>query len=199
MLQSEDNPAESIRIVQGLSAAFDDMKVAQLLATALSNEGQASGRLAEVFNTIAPDPERKKRVLTMTRTMLSESAFGQSKQFKAIWSSMEELLISYNDAPFVSQQYRAQLDSATKRGDTIGVKDLPPEELAKWTESLGQEIVQRLALGEPSAELVGLGAQRLVAQHLVFGFERVHLPDRLLRRLDLPVVAAAEDLPGNGV
>jgi hypothetical protein len=146
MLQSEDDPGEKIQIAHGLSAAFDDMKVAQLLATALSNEGQASGRLAEVFNTIAPDPERKKRVLTMTRTMLSESAFGQSKQFKAIWSSMEELLISYNDAPFVSQQYRTQLDSATTRGETIGVKDVPPEELAKWSESLGQENVRKLSV-----------------------------------------------------
>jgi HEAT repeat protein len=146
MLQSEDSPGDTIRIAHGLSAAFDDMKVAQLLATALSNEGQASGRLAEVFNTIAPDPERKKRVLTMTRSLLSESAFGQTKQFKAIWSSMEELLISYNDTPFVSQQYRTQLDSATARGETIGVKDLPPEELARWTESLGQENVRKLSV-----------------------------------------------------
>jgi hypothetical protein len=50
MLQSQDSPGDTIQIVHGLSAAFDDMKVAQLLATALANEGQASGRLAEVFN-----------------------------------------------------------------------------------------------------------------------------------------------------
>jgi hypothetical protein len=145
MLQSDDDPGETIRIAHGLSGAFDDMKVAHLLATALSNEGQASGRLAEVFNTIAPDADRKKRVLTMTRTMLSESAFGQSKQFKAIWSSMEELLISYNDTPFVSPQYRAQLDAAGSRSETIAVKDLPPE-MAHWAESLGQENVRKLSV-----------------------------------------------------
>ena len=145
MLQSEDDPAEAVQVVRGLSGAFDDMKVAQLLATALSHEGQASGRLAEVFDTIAPDPERKQRVLSMTRTLLSESAFGQSKQFKSIWSSMEELLISYNDAAFVSAQYRAQLDGAITRGEAIAVKDLP-EEMPEWTESLGQQNVRKLSV-----------------------------------------------------
>ena len=145
MLQSQDDPGDATRVVEGFTCAFDDMKVAQLLATALSAEGQASGRLAEIFDTIAPDAERKQRVLSMTRTLLSESAFGQSKQFKSIWSSMEELLISYNDKPFVSAQYRTQLDGAATRGEHVAVKDLP-EEMPRWTESLGQQNVRKLSV-----------------------------------------------------
>ena len=86
-----------------MTAAFDDVKVAQLLATALALDGQASDRLATIFNTIAPDEDRKRRVLTLTRTMLSETDFGQSGQFQVLWTSMEELLVSYNDKPFVSE------------------------------------------------------------------------------------------------
>ena len=93
-----------VPIVAGVAAAFDDAKVAQLLATALALEGRASDRLATIFNTIAPDEDRKRRVLTMTRTMLSETDFGKSGQFQVLWTSAEELLISYNDAPFVSEQ-----------------------------------------------------------------------------------------------
>ena len=145
MLQSDDDPGDTIRVAQRLSGAFDDAKVAQLLATALSNDGQATGRLADVFDTIAPDPERKRRVLTMTRTLLSESTFGQSKQFKAIWSSMEELLISYNDKPFVSEQYRTQLDGAAARGEAVAARDLP-EEMPEWADSLGQPNVQKLSV-----------------------------------------------------
>jgi hypothetical protein len=145
MLQCEDDPGAAVQVVQGLAGAFDDAKVAQLLAAALAKEGQATDRLAEVFDTIAPDPERKQRVLTMTRTLLSESNFGQSKQFKAIWSSMEELLIAYNDEPFVSGAYRAQLDGATARSEAMAVKDLP-EELGAWTESLGQQNVRKLSV-----------------------------------------------------
>jgi hypothetical protein len=47
-----------------MAAAFDDVKVAQLLATALALDGRASDRLATIFNTIAPDEDRKRRVLT---------------------------------------------------------------------------------------------------------------------------------------
>jgi len=145
MLQSDDDPADATHVVEGMTGAFDDVKVAQLLATALSAEGQASGRLAVIFDTIAPDAERKKRVLTMTRSMLSESTFGQTRQFKAIWNSMEALLISYNDKPFVSAQYRAQLDGAAVRSEQIAVKDLP-DEMPEWTDSLGQQNVRKLSV-----------------------------------------------------
>jgi hypothetical protein len=66
-----------LSIASGQTAAFDDVKVAQLLATALALEGQASDRLATIFNTIAPDDARKRRVLTLTRSMLSETDFGR--------------------------------------------------------------------------------------------------------------------------
>ena len=81
----------------------------------------------------------------MTRTMLSESSFGQTRQFKAIWSSMEELLISYNDKPFVSETYRAQLDGAAARGGAAAGRDLP-EELPEWVETLGQQNVRKLSV-----------------------------------------------------
>ena len=145
IIRSEDDPADPTLLIEGLTGAFDDVKVAQLLATALSAEGQASGRLAKVFDTLAPDKERKQRVLTMTRTLLSESAFGQSKQFKSIWTSMEELLISYNDKPFVSEQYRAQLDGAAARAEQVATNDLP-EEMPQWADSLGQQNVRTLSV-----------------------------------------------------
>ena len=81
-----------------MAAAFDDVKVAQLLATALALDGHASDRLATIFNTIAPDEDRKRRVLTLTRSLLSETDFGKSGQFQVLWASTEELLVSYNDS-----------------------------------------------------------------------------------------------------
>ena len=144
MLQGEDDPADTVQVVRGLSGAFDDAKVAELLATALAADGHASGRLAQVLDTLAPDSDRKRRVLTMTRTLLSESTFGQSRQFKAIWSSMEELLISYNDKPFISEEYRTQLDGAGVRAEAAA-KDLP-EEMPEWVDTLGQHNVRKLSV-----------------------------------------------------
>ena len=145
VLQTEDDPKASISIVQGLAGAFDDVKVAQLLATALAIDGQASDRLATIFNTIAPDDDRKDRVLTLTRSLLSETDFGKAGQFQTLWSSMEELLVSYNDKPFVSDTYRSALDGVGGRAERMAVVDLPPE-LPEWMASLGQESVRGLSV-----------------------------------------------------
>src|SRR6185295_3192098 len=125
--------------------AFDDVKVAQLLATALALDGQASDRLATIFNTIAPDEDRKRRVLTLTRTMLSETDFGRSGQFQVLWASTEELLVAYNDKEYVSEAYRNSLDGVGGRAERMSAVDLP-EELPEWLESLGQASVRVLSV-----------------------------------------------------
>jgi HEAT repeat protein len=144
VLQNHDD-SDTVPVVGAVTAAFDDVKVAQLLATALALDGQASDRLATIFNTIAPDEDRKRRVMTLTRSLLSETDFGKSGQFQALWASAEELLISYNDRPFVSDAYRASLDGIGRRAEKMATVDLPPE-LPEWIDSLGQANVRQLSV-----------------------------------------------------
>jgi HEAT repeat protein len=148
ILQSDDDPAAAIPVISSLTGAFDDSKVAQLLATALALEGKASDRLATIFSTIAPDEDRKQRVLKMTRSLLSESDFGASGdpgQFQQLWGSMEALLISYNDRPFVSESYRAALDGLGSRAERMAAGDVPPD-MAEWLVSLGQDNIRSLSV-----------------------------------------------------
>jgi hypothetical protein len=133
------------QIVSGLASAFDDTKVAQLLATALALDGRASDRLATIFNTIAPDEDRKRRVLTLTRSLLNETDFGKAGNFQTLWSSTEELLVSYNEKPFVSETYQAALDGLGARAERMAAAELPPE-LQEWMTSLGQENVRALSV-----------------------------------------------------
>jgi HEAT repeat protein len=130
-------------VVAGIIDAMDDTRVAQLLATTLAIEGQASQRLATVFNTIATDDERKSRVLSMTKRMLRETDFGRQDAFQSLWSSMEELLLTYNEKPFVSQSYRAGLDGVGGRAERMA-SDVPPE-LVELIDTLGQDNVRRLS------------------------------------------------------
>ena len=96
VMHSDDDPDEEGGVVRRLAATFDDAQVARLLATAMALDGHASDRLATIFNTIAPDEDRKRRVLGLARNLLSETDFGKSPQFKTLWASAEELLIDYN-------------------------------------------------------------------------------------------------------
>ena len=145
VLQSERD-AVTAPILQGLAHAFDDEKVAQLLATALALDGHASDRLATVFNTIAPDDDRKRRVLTMTKSLLNESDFGRSGQFQVLWTSMEELLVSYDEKPYVPAQYRAALDGIGERAERLAAAGELPPELPDWLTTLGQDNVRSLSV-----------------------------------------------------
>jgi hypothetical protein len=145
VLHTVEDPDDQVAVVRGVASAFDDTKVAQLLATALALDGQASDRLATIFNTIAPDEDRKRRVLTLTRSLLSETDFGRSGHFNVLWSSMEELLVSYNDKPFVSEGYRASLDGLGARAERLASAELPSE-LQEWMLTLGQENVRALSV-----------------------------------------------------
>lgn len=123
--------------------AFDEIQVAQLLATALALGGSTSPRLAEVFDTIAPDEEGKRRILTMTRSLLNDTDFGKRPEFDSLWISVEELLLAYNDAPFVSAGYRASLDGAGERAARMAAEK--PPEWDEWMDSLGEESVRTLS------------------------------------------------------
>lgn len=136
--------AEGMDLRRAVADAMDDDQVAHLLATTLAIDGQATDRLAAVFGTIAPDDERKRRVLRMARTLLTESSFGRQAAFEALWTSTEALLLSYNERPFVSEAYRASLDQVGARAEAMA-GDVPAE-LAALVGTLDQENVRRLSV-----------------------------------------------------
>jgi HEAT repeats len=144
LMQSED-ASQEIPIVARLASSFDDETVAQMLATAMARDGKATERLAQVFDTIAPDDARKGRVLRMTRSLLSETNFGKGGQFKAAWASMEELLVTYDEKPYMSGHYQEALAGAGDRGDMLAIRDVPPE-WANWVDTLKQDNVRSLSV-----------------------------------------------------
>lgn len=141
----EEGGAGGLDIKRSLVDAFDDFKVAQLLATTLAIDGTASDRLAAVFDTIAPDEPRKRRVLTLARSLLNETSFGRTGQFQTLWTSMEELLLSYNERPFVSASYRTGLDGAGERAAAMASTDVPAD-LVSLIDTLSQDSVRRLSV-----------------------------------------------------
>ena len=66
--------------------------------------------------------------------------------------------------------------------------------LAHRREGLGEDVVLRLALLQPLAELVRLAAQLLIAELHVVVFQRFNGVDRLVQLLQLRIVAAAQQL-----
>ena len=143
MLQ-EESAGEGVQIVGALKQAFDDQQVAMLLARAMSAPGHPTNRLAKVLDTLAPDVERKRRVLTLAKRLISERDFGSKRPIDDIRQSLDELLLKYDESSYVSTDYRQSMDSAAERAADLAARGLPPE-MTEWLGTLGHESVRRLS------------------------------------------------------
>ena len=145
LLLQEEHADEGIPIVAALKQSFDDQQVALLLARALSSsQGHATNRLARVLDTLAPDEQRKRRVLTLARKLISERDFGSKRPLDDIRKSLDELLLQYDESSYVSKDYRESMDQAASRAAELAARGLPPE-IDEWLETLGGDSVRRLS------------------------------------------------------
>jgi len=147
LLLQEDEEAhhnEGIPIASALKQSFDDQQVALLLARAMSSPGQAADRLAKVLDTLAPDDERKKRILTLAKKLIGQRDFGGKRPIDDIRKSLDELMLQYDETGYVSKDYRASLDQAVSRAADLAARGLPPE-MDEWLETLGGDSVRRLS------------------------------------------------------
>ena len=78
----------------------------------------------------------------------------------------------------------------------VPLAERPLGRLAHRGEGLDQQVVQRLAFGQPLAELGRLGAQRLVGELLELRLERIDLRHRLVEAFDDPVIGRPEQAAG---
>jgi HEAT repeat protein len=129
-----------------LSGAFTEDGVAQLLATLLAFEGQASPRLAQVFDLLVPEPGRRRGVLEQARAIAQRQHTGD-RPFGAFWNSIENLLLSYNDGAFVSNEYRAVLDGAGGASGT-GDQATPASlaELNEWLATVSEDHLRQMSI-----------------------------------------------------
>jgi HEAT repeat protein len=144
MLLQDEQAGEGIPIVAALKQSFDDQQVALLLARALSSPGHATNRLAKVLDTLAPDEQRKRRVLTLAKKLISERDFGSKRPIDDIRKSLDELLLQYDESTYVSKDYRESMDVAGARAADLAARGLPPE-MPEWLETLGADSVRRLS------------------------------------------------------
>jgi hypothetical protein len=144
LLLQEEHQDDGMPIADALRQSFDDQQVALLLARALSSPGQTTNRLAQVLDTLAPDEQRKRRILTLARKLVSERDFGSKRPIDDIRRSLDELLLKYDETAYVSTDYRQSIDQAATRAADLAARGLPPE-IDEWLETLGHESVRRLS------------------------------------------------------
>ena len=97
-----------------------------------------------MLDTLAPDEQRKRRVLTLAKKLISERDFGSKRPIDDIRKSLDELLLKYDESTYVSTDYRQSMDQAGARAAELAARGLPPE-MDEWLETLGHDSVRRLS------------------------------------------------------
>ena len=142
--QEEDDP----QLVAAVVSRISDRTIAKFVSRNVINDGGATDRLAQAFQTLVRDTEERERLVTMVHPEVAASALGSTEGFETIWNGVaQKLLTSYSDKPYVSQEYARQLSLARTRAvDVDHAADDPPERVSAWINTVATSALRALDL-----------------------------------------------------
>ncbi len=148
LLSTEPGRADAAAdLVLQVASRMTDETVGGFVARSVMAENGASTRLAQAFQALVPDKERRPALLELAKAELEESPLGSNEGFLELWKNTSEMLTSYSDEAFVSQGYARELMGArTKALDVERVSDDPPERISAWVTSVAPAEIRALDL-----------------------------------------------------
>lgn len=143
--QSPHAMAGTINVARAVVERMGDASVAQFVAGSVISEGGASARLALAFQSLVPERDRQRQLLWLAQQEVSASEMGQEETFPELWNSVENMLTSYSDEKYVSEEYGRELSSARTQAVAVEqMSDDPPERVAAWLATVSDHSVVAL-------------------------------------------------------
>jgi len=149
LIQQAREPTESgeTPLASSVISQMGDDTIASFVAGAVVAERGASERLALAFEALVPEIERKERLLDLAKETAAQSPLGSEAGFDNLWEGAAQLLRSYSDKPFVSDEYGRELSGTrTQATEVENSSEDPPERLEAWKASVGDEAIRSLDL-----------------------------------------------------
>jgi len=148
LLSSEDGRADKAAdLVLQIASRMTDTSLASFVARGVVSQGGATTRLAQAFQALVPDGDRRPGLLEMARAEVADSPLGGAENFLDLWKNATDMLTSYSDEQFVSESYARELSEArTQALEVERVSDDPPERIGRWVSSVGPIEVRALDL-----------------------------------------------------
>jgi hypothetical protein len=135
-------------VVNAVVKRMTDGTISKFVAKHVIDEGTATDRLALAFQTLVQDNDHRTRLLTLAKEDVSASPMGSTEGFEQVWDHVAgKLLKSYEDKPFVGDEYGRELSGArTKAIEVEQVSDDPPERLSAWLQTVATSALRSLDL-----------------------------------------------------
>jgi hypothetical protein len=134
-----------INLPDEVQARLSKQTVAEFVARSVSRDQGATGRLAQAFQALVTDDEQRGELLEMARREAATLPIGRQDEFPQLWKHVTELLTTYSDAKFVTDDYGLEL--ATVRAQAIEVErvsDDPPERIRAWVATVSESAIRHL-------------------------------------------------------
>jgi hypothetical protein len=122
---------------------LSDETVAEFVAQSVSRDHGATQRLAQAFQALVPEPNRRGELLAMAECEAAQLPIGKQPEFPALWKSAAEMMTTYSDSRFVSDEYGRELATARSHAvDVERVSDDPAERINGWLATLTVDAVR---------------------------------------------------------
>ena len=146
MLASRQSPdAADAQMAKAIMERMSDQTVASFVSRSVTTEKAATERLAHALEVLVPEAERKGRVLELAHEEAKQGELGREAGFEQLWQSAADMLTSYSDASFVSDEYGKELTTArTQALEVERVSDDPPERVQGWVATVSETALQDL-------------------------------------------------------
>ena len=126
--QSDSSIEGGVNVVEATIGQMGDDDVARFVAGSVEAEGGSTERLAQAFQALVPEGERRKHVLAIAEQHTADSELGQSASFPELWGDVERMLTTYSDEPYVSTAYARELSASRRQAVELDeTSDDPPE------------------------------------------------------------------------
>lgn len=136
--------SQRMDLASELQTRLTDEMIAKFLVDNVVKDRGANSRLAAAFQTLVPDADRQQGILAAAAEQAA-AMFGSDPQFESVWSNSTEILMSYSDAQYVSDDYARELTTARSQAlevDKIG--DDPPTRIRTWVSTVSADEISAL-------------------------------------------------------
>jgi hypothetical protein len=146
LAQAEQRDAGTDGAVVGqIVDRIGDRTVAAFVAGNIIAERGATGRLAQAFEALVPETDRRRPILDQAREEVAESSLGTESGFEELWQNAAGMLMSYSDKPFVSAEYARELSGARTQAIEIErISDDPPDRIRTWLATVADKALREL-------------------------------------------------------
>jgi HEAT repeat protein len=126
---------------------IDEPTMASFVARSVERQHGATERLAQALQLLVPDLGGRERVLELARQDAEAGALGQQPGFADLWETAAQMLASYSDESYVSQEYARELSDAPAQAlEVERVSEDPPERVAGWLSTVVDSELRALDL-----------------------------------------------------